>query len=207
MRPRSQDNPLSLTSPPPLLETYWDSPEAKLLFLPLLASELTVLAATDNKIKALCHVNKSLNVFLTVAGNFDELNKDDITEHKKWIIQQKAQYLALALQLARENMNAGIWQNCFEHTIGKLQWQGSTLATRHEIVSKWYHSFREIRSVDVPQPRTNLPPFIHQNPDIRTNIKECARENLNTLSIEMLSDFIHNKVLPNLSWTILTRRR
>jgi hypothetical protein len=31
-----------------------------------------------------------------------------------------------------------------------------------------------------------------------TNVKEYARESLDTLSIKMLSDFIHDKVLPNL---------
>ena len=194
--PRSQDDASSLESrpPPPPLETYWDSPEAKLLFRPL-ASESTVLAAIDNQIKALRHVNKSSNAFLSVAVNLDdELNEDDVTEHQKWAEQQKAQYLALALQLARENMNAWTWQKCCEQTIGELQRQGLTLATRHETVSKWYRSFRETRRFVIPQPKKNLPPFLHQNPDICTKIKEYGRTNLDTLSIEMLSDFIHDKV-------------
>ncbi|KAI2493650.1 hypothetical protein MHU86_20903 [Fragilaria crotonensis] len=193
----SEDTASSLASPRrPFLETYWDSPEAKLLFRPL-ASESTALDAIDNQIKALRDVNKSSNAFLTVAGNLDELNEDDVTEHQKWVIQQKAQYLALALHLARENMNGWTWQKCCEKTIGELQRQGLTLATRHETVSKWYRSFRETRTFVIPQPaKKNLPPFLHQNPDICTNIKEYARGNLDTLSIKMLSDFIHDKVLP-----------
>ena len=196
---RSQDNASSLASRQhPFLETYWDSPEAKLLFRPL-ASESTALVAIGNQIKALRYVNKSSNAFLTVAGNLDEVNEDDVTEHQKWVIQQKAQYLALALHLARENMNGWTWQTCCEKAIDELQRQGLTLATRHETVSKWYRSFRETRTFVIPQPaKKNLPPFLHQNPDICTNIKEYARENLDTLSIEMLSDFIHDKVLPNL---------
>ena len=71
------------------------------------------------------------------------------------------------------------------------------LATHHETVCrKWYQNFREKRRFLISQPKKNLPPFLHQNPDICTNIKEYARENLDTLSIEMLSDFIHDKVLP-----------
>ncbi|KAI2497528.1 hypothetical protein MHU86_16982 [Fragilaria crotonensis] len=170
----SEDTASSLASPcRPFLETYWDSPEAKLLFRPL-ASESTALDAIDNQIKALRDVNKSSNAFLTVAGNLDELNEDDVTEHQKWVIQQKAQYLALALHLARENMNGWTWQKCCEKTIGELQRQGLTLATRHETVSKWYRSFRETRTFVIPQPaKKNLPPFLHQNPDICTNIKIC----------------------------------
>ena len=88
MTGRNQDNAPSLASPRPLLlETYWDSPEAKLLFRPL-ASESTALVASDNQIKALRDVNKSSNAFLTVAGNLDELNEDDVTENQKWVIQQ-----------------------------------------------------------------------------------------------------------------------
>jgi hypothetical protein len=174
------------------------NPEAKLLFRPLV-SQSTALVAIDNQIKALLDVNISSNAFLTVAGNLDELNKDDITEHQKWVIQQKAQYLALALHLARENMNGWTWQKCCEKTIDELQRQGLTLATRHETVSKWYRSFRETCSFVILQPAMkNLLSFLQQNPDICTNTKEYARENLDTLSIKMLSDFVHGKVLPNL---------
>ena len=117
---RSRDNAPSLASPRPLLlETYWDSPEAKFLFRPL-ASESTALVAIDNQIKALRDVkNKSSNAFVTIVGNLDELNEDDITENQKWVIQQKAQILALALHLARENMNRWTWQKCCEETIGE----------------------------------------------------------------------------------------
>ena len=47
----SQDNGSSLASPSPFLETYWDFPEAKLLFRPLVL-ESTALVAIENQIKA-----------------------------------------------------------------------------------------------------------------------------------------------------------
>ncbi len=109
----SQDNIhyTSLASPH-RAETYWDSPEARKLFRPLTSSEPTVLAAIDNQIKALRHVNKSLNTCVDITGNLEELNEqDDISEHQKRVIQQKAQYLALLLQLAKEKMNAWTWEN------------------------------------------------------------------------------------------------
>jgi hypothetical protein len=77
----SHDNGSLLASPRPFLETYWDSPEVKLLFRPLV-SESTALVAIDIQIKALLNVNKRSNAFLTtVAGNLDEVNEDDVTEH------------------------------------------------------------------------------------------------------------------------------
>jgi hypothetical protein len=45
----SQVNASSLASPHPFLETYWDSPKAKLLYRPLV-SESTALVAVDNQI-------------------------------------------------------------------------------------------------------------------------------------------------------------
>ncbi|KAI2500675.1 hypothetical protein MHU86_13825 [Fragilaria crotonensis] len=53
-------------------ETYWDSPEAKKLFRPL-DSEPTAIAAIDNQIKALRHVNKSANACVDIiAGNLED---------------------------------------------------------------------------------------------------------------------------------------
>ena len=59
-------------------------------------------------------------------------------------------------------------------------------------VSKWYRKFKlRVDSKD-------LPPFLHANPNICMNIQRYANENLDALSIEMLSEYIHDKVLPAL---------
>ena len=198
-----RNNVSSLASSHCRSETYWDSPEAKKLFRPL-DSEPTVVAAIDNQIKALQHVNKSANACVDIiAGNLEVLDEDDITQHQKWVIQQKAQYLGLSLQLAKDEMNAWTWEKCCEHAVRQLERQGVTHATHHETVCKWYRSFRETRRFHIPRTKKNLPPFLQENPDICTNIKEYARENLDTLSIEMLSEYIHDKVLPNLIMDIL----
>ena len=59
-------------------------------------------------------------------------------------------------------------------------------------VSKWYRKFQlRVDSKD-------LPPFLHANPNICMNIQRHGKENLDALSIEMLSEYIHDKVLPAL---------
>ena len=59
-------------------------------------------------------------------------------------------------------------------------------------VSKWYRKFQlRVDSKD-------LPPFLHANPNICMNIQRYGNENLDALSIEMLSEYIHDKVLPAL---------
>ncbi|KAI2502059.1 hypothetical protein MHU86_12378 [Fragilaria crotonensis] len=106
----SEDTASSLASPRrPFLETYWDSPEAKLLFRPL-ASESTALDAIENQIKALRDVNKSSNAFLTVAGNLDELNEDDVTEHQNGLYN-KSTISRPCTPPGEENMNGGRGKN------------------------------------------------------------------------------------------------
>jgi hypothetical protein len=44
----------------------------------------------------------------------------------------------------------------------------------------------------------NLPPFLELNPDVYSTIKEYACSKLYTLSAEMMSEYIHNLVLPKM---------
>ena len=43
-----------------------------------------------------------------------------------------------------------------------------------------------------------LPPMLDANPDFKDNILQYAVDNLNTLSIETLYEYIHQKALPEL---------
>ncbi len=78
--------------------------------------------------------------------------------------------------------------------------QGLTLATHAGVVTNWYRQFRKHRKFFLPvnSAKDNLPPFLHANPDICTEIRKYAKENLETLLIEMLSGYIHDKALPML---------
>ena len=43
-----------------------------------------------------------------------------------------------------------------------------------------------------------LPQFLDENKDICTSIQQYARENLNKLSIEFMSEYIHDVILPKM---------
>ena len=77
----------------------------------------TVLEALNNQIKKLQSTNKSSSAYLNVIQNVEELDEQDITWYQKWRIQQKAQYLALVLNLAKENMNNWTWMKCCETAV------------------------------------------------------------------------------------------
>jgi hypothetical protein len=44
----------------------------------------------------------------------------------------------------------------------------------------------------------NLPPFLQQNKDICIKIQQCARENLPWLSIELILEYIHHTIIPEM---------
>jgi hypothetical protein len=63
--------------------------------------------------------------------NLNHVNQEaDITHHhRKWNIQQKCQYIALSLQLAKEHMNIWTREHCCTVAVKRLTNQGLTLAT------------------------------------------------------------------------------
>ena len=67
------------------------------------------------------------------------------------------------------------------------------------MIECWYHDFRETRAFQIPtQPKHNFPPFLDLNSDVCEAIKKYAYENLATMSIEMMSQYIHSTILPQL---------
>ena len=77
-----------------------------------------------------------------------------------------------------------------------------------ETMMIWLREFRRNREsfVNVAKRRSQnrtLPPFLDNNPDARQKIIEFARENIAKLSGELLYQYIHNEILPDL----LQRRR
>ena len=69
---------------------------------------------------------------------------------------------------------------------------GITTAMHWQTIENWYHEFRLKRQFHIQSTGrdSNLPPFLQQNPDVCTMIKEYAWENLTHLSVELISEFI-----------------
>ena len=76
---------------------------------------------------------------------------------------------------------------------------GVTATKTPKTIEKWYRKFREKRKFCVPlKAKHNLPPFLELNPDVFHAMKEYATSNLATLSVEMMSEYIHHVVLPQM---------
>ncbi len=63
-----------------------------------------------------------------------------------------------------------------------------------DTVGKWYQAFREKRNIVMSvKIKNNLPPIFELNPDVCSAIKTHALADLRMLSVEMMSEDLHNR--------------
>jgi hypothetical protein len=83
--------------------SFWLSPEAFILFKPV--DSETVLEAIKNQIELLGEANKSDFGYTELIENINDFNLTDVGTYQIFSIHQKCTYLALALTLAKDNLN------------------------------------------------------------------------------------------------------
>ena len=143
--------------------------------------------------------NETESSYFEVIQDGEKIEEDTLTAYEKHLICQKSQLLCLSLNLALENMNKWTWNQCCREAIEMAKKMGVTVAKNPKTIEKWYRNFREKQKFCIPlKPKPNLPPFLELNPDVCHTIKEYATSNLSTLSVEMMSEYLHNVVLPQL---------
>ena len=92
------------------------------------------------------------------------------------------------------------WRQCCEWAISKARTIGFTSVTNAQTVEGWYRKFRKSRQLtggNLPG-KHNLPPFLQENKDVSIKIQQYARENLHQLSVELIMQYLHETVLPNM---------
>jgi hypothetical protein len=95
-------------------------------------------------------------------------------------------------------MNNWTWERCCDEAVKQLKMCGITHAKNARTVTNWYRQFRTNRKFKLAPQKKDLPPFLNAHPYLCLRITRYARENLDTLSIEMLAEYIHDKILPRL---------
>ena len=192
---------LSSTESPPIPSSnsgiYWLSPEAKKLFAP--KSNESVLEGIDAQIRILKKANETHLSYLDIIDNpqQDTLDEDSLTTYQVWALQQRCLVLCLALKLAKEKMNGIRWEQCCAEAIDYASGMCMTLTSRPQTVMEWYRLFRRNRKfLRPPRKKDNLPPFLQQNPNVVQAMQQYRCENLSQLSIEFMTEYVHDVVLP-----------
>jgi len=187
-----------------LLEFYWESPEACLLFMAT-EDEESAKDAVENQFKSLrAAMSSPLGYLNIIECQGEEILDTDpseiLTQYQVWTITQKLQLLLCALQLALCEMpKVKNWDYVCSEAISHSKRFGICLTTSSRVLRNWYQNFRRNRKLIVNcTSKHNLPPFLQQNTDVCTKIVQYAKENLSQLSVEFLLEYLHDVVLPQM---------
>jgi len=75
----------------------------------------------------------------------------------------------------------------------------ATIMKHSKTVIKWYRSFRQQQKFQMPYlQKHNLPAFLELNPFVCELLNNLDEKNLVTLSIENMSEYIHDLILPKM---------
>ena len=156
-------NKKSVLSPPPhdprsasariSMQSYWDSPEAKKLFLGNSSDDRHVLGVLHDRIERLQQGSKSCE------GWRDLIDKHDVDDlcspYDIFIIRQRCSILCLAYIFAVEEMNSARWiEDCCAQTILDCNRMGIEAATSDRTVAGWNILLRANRELfPLPDPK------------------------------------------------------
>jgi hypothetical protein len=157
------------------------------------------LEGIDAQIRIFKKANITHLSYLDIIDNpqQDTFDEDSLTTNQVWALQQRCLVLCLALKLAKEKMNGIRWEQCCAEAIDYASAMVMTLTSRPQTVMEWYRLFRRNRKfLRPPHKKDNLPPFLQQNPNVVRAMQQYGCENLSQLSIEFMTEYVHDVVLP-----------
>jgi hypothetical protein len=170
----------------------------------LFCQKKNALEAVNNQKKLLMATQESPKEYVDVVSSTrmegEEID-EDMSEHQRWIVQQKIIVLTLALIQAEDKMESlKNWDACCESAVNQAKLLGMKTAKCSCTVRNWYQEFQKERNMKVkilPE-KHNMPPFLQQNQDVTVSNKQYLCEHLHELSEELLCEYIHETVLPKM---------
>jgi hypothetical protein len=186
-------------------ETYWDSPEAKKLFLGNPNDDRHVEIVLEERIERLQQANRTVDGWKDMVDKHD---KDNLcSSYDVFIIRQRCSILCLAYVHALEEMNAVRWiEDCCAQAIADCSKIGiEAAATSEQTVAGWNILLRSNRErFPLPNPKVlnkqkhPLPELLEYMQEEITNpwLGYCS-ENLADLTVELARNEINNRLIPN----------
>ena len=197
---KEKSRPLSPQAHP----LYWESTEAKKLFAPI-DDEVNAYDAVLNQICTLSEALESHDGYLKVLSNKSKITDGSISRYHVWCLTQKIRTLVIALSFAEKFMpSLQNWNSCCTRAIEELsKTPGLKSITCSFTVAKWYREFRSnghklSGTAFETGSKISLPPFLSNNPDVCSKVRKYAHENLVTLSVELISEYLHDVILPKM---------
>lgn len=154
--------------------------------------------------------------FTTADGHRKVLSekwrKAPVSESNRFQIVQRSRYLVAALEIALLKMPDFNWETCCQKAVEQVNAsEGAEFIKSGRMVRKWQSDFVGDGCtfdglVDIVG-ATRMPKFFEDYPEQKTLITKYAMENLNILTMEMMHDFIHKTLLPNLKEQMVSELR
>jgi hypothetical protein len=154
-----------------LVGTYWDSPEAKKLFLGDSEDERDVVEVLEQRIERLQQVNRTADGWRDIVDRHD---KDNLcSPYDVFIIRQRCSILCLAYMIALEEMNAARWMEdcCAEACRDNNKIGIEAAATNERTVARWNILLRGNRE-HFPLPNLKIQKQIKSLPDLLEYFQE-----------------------------------
>ena len=184
-------------------QTYWDSSEAKKLFLGSVSDNRNVVEVLQQRIERLQQVNRSVDGWRDLVDKHD---KDNLcSAYDIFIIRQRSSILCLAYTMALEEMNSARWvEDCCTQAIFDSSKMGIEAAgTNERTVAGWNILLRANRerfphpNPNVHKERKPLPDLLEYFQDeITIPWHQYCIENLADLTIEFARNELVSKIIP-----------
>ena len=184
--------------------TYWDSPEAKKLFLGDSNDSRNVVEVLKQRIERLQEANQTHDGWrdVVVRRDIDNLCSD----FDKFIIRQRCCILSLAYTIALQEMNSSKWmEDCCCAALHTASIMGiEAAATTMKAVAGWNILLRANReNFPYPNPRIHrdkkpLPELLEYfQEEIKLPWQQYCIENLADLTVDMAREQLINKTIPS----------
>ena len=195
-----------------VVETYWDSPEAKKLFLGNANDSRDVVSVLEERIDRLQQVNRTADGWRDIIDKHD---KDNLcSPYDIFIIRQRCCILCLAYTNALEEMNSVRWiEDCCGQAISDSSKMGMEAAgTNERTVAGWNILLRANRErFPIPNPKI-LHKQKHPLPELLEYFQDeitlpwlsFCTENLADLTVEFARHELVSNLIPKVAATIET---
>jgi hypothetical protein len=152
-------------------------------------------------------IDRLRSAYTTATGYRDVLSekwkKTPISDQIRFKIAQRSRYLVAALENALWKMPGLTWKECCQNAMEEVNAsEGVDHITNHRTVENWHTSFRhDGYTFDALVDRahdTRMPKFLEENPEQKKLIIKYALDNLNQLTVQVVHNYIHNTLLPQM---------
>jgi len=183
-------------------ESYWQSPEAKKLFLGSTSDNRDVVKVLEERIDRLQSANRTDDGWKDLIAKHD---KDLLcSQYDIFMIRQRCSILCLAYTFALEEMNSARWiEDCCVQAIFESSRVGIDAATNERTVAGWNILLRSNRE-HFPHPNNKIHKAKKPLPDLLEYFQDeisspwhqyCI-EHLADLTIEMARNQLISKIIP-----------